>query len=66
MTTPPTIRIRWRRYGRHGGRWRADLPPGNGVDSGAIESRSRDTVERLANIVADRYGYPIHREEAAA
>lgn len=38
------ITIRWRRYGRHGGKWCADLPPGNGIDSGSIESSSLDTV----------------------
>lgn len=57
------IHIRWRRYGEHGGRWRADLPPGNGVDSGWVESTSLDTVERIATAVADRYGYTIVREE---
>jgi hypothetical protein len=31
----PEIRIRWRRYGRNGGRWRADLPSGNGINSGS-------------------------------
>ena len=60
------IRIRWRRYGRHGGRWRADLPPGNGLDSGSIESTSLDTVERMAAEIADRYGYRIMKEEPCA
>lgn len=63
MSDQPTIRIRWRRYGAHGGRWRADLPPGNGLDSGSIESTSLDTVERIAAKIADRHGYPIIREE---
>jgi hypothetical protein len=57
------ITIRWRRYGRNGGKWRADLPPGNGLDSGYIESTSLDTVERFAAIAAERDGYPIVREE---
>ena len=62
-TSSPQITIRWRRYGRTGGKWRADLPPGNGIDSGHIESTSLETVELFAAQVADRYGYPIVREE---
>lgn len=61
--TPQSIVIRWRRYGANGGCWRADLPPGNGLDSGFVESQSRDTVERFAQVIADRYGWPIVREE---
>jgi hypothetical protein len=57
------IAIRWRRYGRTGGKWRADMPPGNGIDSGTIESVSLDTVELFASVVAERYGYEIVREE---
>jgi hypothetical protein len=64
MSEPPRIRIRWRRYGKHGGRWRADLPPGNGIDSGSIESTSRDTVERTASEIAAHHGYAIDLEEA--
>jgi hypothetical protein len=69
-TTPERIEdkkitIRWRRYGRTGGKWRADLPEGNGIDSGSIESPSLDTVERFAGVVAERYGYPIVREAEA-
>lgn len=60
------IRIRFRRYGKHGGRWRADFPPGNGIDSGSIESTSLDTVERMAAEIADRYGYRIMKEEPCA
>lgn len=59
--TLTAIVIRWRRYGS-GGRWRADLPPGNGIDSGVIESTSRDAVERIAAHMAERYGYPIVRK----
>lgn len=62
-TAPPQITIRWRRYGRTGGKWRAEMPPGNGIDSGSIESTSLATVEALAAVVALRYGYPIVREE---
>ncbi|TDB76797.1 hypothetical protein E1264_38070 [Actinomadura sp. KC216] len=49
----PVIRIRWRGYGAHGGRWRADLPPGAGIDSGSIESKSLDTVDRMAREIAE-------------
>ena len=70
MTTPtpetataiPEIVIRWRRYGRTGGKWRADFPPGNGIESGYVESSSRDTVEAMAAVVAERYGYQISCE----
>jgi hypothetical protein len=58
----PKVVIRWCRYGKNGGRWRADLPPGNGIDSGFVESSSLDTVERVAADVAERYGYEMVRE----
>lgn len=65
-TTPaiPEIVIRWRRYGRTGGKWRAEFPPGNGIDSGYVESFSLDTVEYAAAVVAQRYNYRIVREDA--
>lgn len=65
MTDTPKIRIRWRRYGPTGGRWRAEFPPGNGVDSGYVESSSLDTVEQIAAAVANHYGYRVVRDDAA-
>lgn len=61
----PQITIRWRRYGQ-GGRWRAELPPGHGIDSGWIESTSRDTVREMAAVIADRHGWTIFEEDANA
>lgn len=57
------IRIRWRRYGSHGGRWRAEFPPGYGIESGWIESKSLDTVKGIANLLALRYGHTVTVQE---
>lgn len=59
----PTITIRWRRYGKTGGRWRADLPPGHGLDSGWIESPQLDLVRDMAKIIAARRGWTVTTEE---
>lgn len=53
------IHIRWRRYGKHGGRWRAEFPPGHGIDSGWVESKSLDTVKGMANLMALRTGHTV-------